>query len=573
MNLPRDADKLQVFKLHVSEVGKACGESDVEINGQQLESIWDGIEAQGQGLLDVYAGREATWSITCLYDSTPSDGSFSNGDDVVHLLRFNFLHSSEGFTVSYKQHGRPAIVRFSPDVVNSAEAIKTAEKWRQPSLDFDPDIAKNRETEDTPADSTNSLWSNPKNLLSSVTAFQKLLTDKISKIAFCPKSQKQSRPVDPNRLALVPFNPVQNETRSNLESEGTPDDTVTSEDPVVTGALDYIETIEHDELDDAPDNTVTSRAPMSTKANGDITNIHWSELNDKIATPTSGASDSTTTKSESAPAETRGLHHAEDELASEEKVAPGGEIDSNGEFASLTPALDPSRSSPAPHNHLNYRPLKVFGLILVIFSLLVWCILRWKDPRWRVDRAARREERRNRRLYKRAARKHMINTWIWNFRLKFNLVSNETLSWDEKRARVSGQEEILENVMKQDIRALRNAHRVVSNITAAEEGHHEFGYEADGSERRRSVATLPGYESEGSQPPSYEASRSFESTTLVGSSTFARADIDSNPDSSVVSTSPRISRDGTNSDFDEKIEVLSLESNPANITHQVYKRV
>ena len=101
----------------------------------------------------------------------------------------------------------------------------------------------------------------------------------------------------------------------------------------------------------------------------------------------------------------------------------------------------------------------------------------------------------------------------------------------------------------------------MSNIAAAEEGRNDFEYDAEGSQRRRSVSTLPGYESDGGQLPPYEAHRSFGISHLVNGVAFTSADIDSNPDSSVVSTSPRFSRDGTNSDFDEKIEALSLDQN------------
>lgn len=325
-------------------------------------------------------------------------------------------------------------------------------------------------------------------------------------------------------MAVVPFVPLGNETRSIDETPGTPDNQATTERPKTTG------TPETDVITD------------------------YDEIGDSVSTPTIKNTDSTNTARQSSAAETRSLHYPE-------------------ELVSPTPASGPSPSISALQTGPDHRLLKVIGLVLFLFALLIWCILRWTDPRWRADRAARREERRNKRLYKRAARKHKINTWLWKFRLKFNLVSNEVLSWDEKRARVTGQEEVLENVMKNDIRALRNAHRVVSDMTAAEEGRTGFDFDAEGSERRRSVTTLPGYESESSQPPSYEASRSFESTTLAGSSILTPADIDSNPDSSVVSTSPRISRDGTNSDFDEKIEVLSLEPDHSTDTYAVCNRI
>lgn len=126
---------------------------------------------------------------------------------------------------------------------------------------------------------------------------------------------------------------------------------------------------------------------------------------------------------------------------------------------------------------------------------------------------------------------------------------------------MTDQENVLEDIMTDNIRALRNAHRVVSTITAAEEGRNRFVYDSDGSGRRRSVSTLPGYESEGSQPPNYDdVGGSLEGITVADGFQYTPAETEFRSDSSVISTSPRISRDGTSSDFDEKFEPITLES-------------
>ena len=175
-------------------------------------------------------------------------------------------------------------------------------------------------------------------------------------------------------------------------------------------------------------------------------------------------------------------------------------------------------------------------------------------------------------MYRRAAQKQALENWLRSahlkfraFRFRYGFAPQAAISWDEKRTRVIAQEAVLEDAMADDIRALRNAHRVVSSITAAEEGRHDFVYEAEGSERRRSVSTLPGYESDGSLPPSYDhAGNRFEGTTVVHRFQDNHVDAEFTSDSSVISTSPRISRDGTNSEFDEKFEQISLEaSSPA----------
>ena len=171
-------------------------------------------------------------------------------------------------------------------------------------------------------------------------------------------------------------------------------------------------------------------------------------------------------------------------------------------------------------------------------------------------------------MYRRAAQKQAFANWLQSvhlkikaFRFRYGFAPQAAVSWDEKRTRVIAQEALLEEVMAEDIRALRNAHRVVSSITAAEEGRHDYMYQPESSERRRSVCTLPGYESEGSLPPSYEdTGDSFEETAVVNGFQYNHVDAEFTSDSSVISTSPRISRDGTNSEFDEKFEQISLEA-------------
>lgn len=201
--------------------------------------------------------------------------------------------------------------------------------------------------------------------------------------------------------------------------------------------------------------------------------------------------------------------------------------------------------------------VKPITIILLIASLLMLIMKYLRDPRRRADCAARREERRNRRLYRRAAQMQKLRNWFRSFRSNYCPITRVVDSWDEKRIRVIEQEDVLESVMKDEICALRHAHRVVSGVSAAEEGRNNYIYEAEASERRRSVVTLPGYESEGAQPPRYEENR----IRAVDAFRYTLAESEDTPDSSVISTSPRISRDERDSDFAKELE-WSLESRP-----------
>lgn len=219
--------------------------------------------------------------------------------------------------------------------------------------------------------------------------------------------------------------------------------------------------------------------------------------------------------------------------------------------ASPEPVSTISTSEPSDHTGL-----KVFGLILILSSLIIWIILHLRDPRLRADCAARREERRNKRLYRQAARQHKWKRWFCSWRHRDHCCTPVS-TWDEKRARVLEQEEVLEEVMKEDIRKLRNAHRVENNVSTAEQGRSIYVYDSDDS-RRRSRETLPGYESEGTQPPSYDVDVNGGVTRVADGFRYIPADREDTPDSSVISTSPRTSRDDRSSIYEKDIEPLSL---------------
>ncbi|KAI4216110.1 MAG: hypothetical protein LQ351_001609 [Letrouitia transgressa] len=229
----------------------------------------------------------------------------------------------------------------------------------------------------------------------------------------------------------------------------------------------------------------------------------------------------------------------------------------------------PSRSaSAAPpdsflddlsYNASSLKGVKVLGFVLVLFSFFTWIFLRLRDPRLRADRAARREERRNRRLYRRAAQYQKVKRWFCSWRHRGHRCT-PVGTWEEKQARVLQQEEVLEGVMKEGIRKLRRTHRQGNNLTAAEEGRNDFLYDSDDS-RHRSRETLPGYESEGTQPPGYDDEGvGCDVLTVADGFRYVPAESDVTPDSSVISTSPRTSRDERDSDFGKDFEPLTLGS-------------
>ena len=425
----------------------------------------------------------------------PTDGSNSLGDDVVHVLSIYFVSQVRlGFTVSYKQVGHPAILRFSPRYHSADFALDPvlASQWRRPSVDFDPDVLENAGKDDSVA--YDLLSQGQKGLGAELSAIKSSLKKGLKKVAsiICHKSKEE-----PNEVEAASMKPQKFPSDRLLE----------------------LPHVLHEES-------------SSTTEKSDLTKT----------TPNFSA------------AETRSLSST----------------------GALPTSTSPTTVTLPTYANINIHLMKTLGLGLIVVSCLVWLLLRCRDPRHRVDCAARREERRTKRMYRRAAQKQAFENWLRSvklkvkaFRFRYGIAPQAALTWDEKRTRVIAQEAVLEEVMADDIRALRNAHRVVSSITAAEEGRHDFMYQSESSERQRSVSTLPGYESEGSLPPSYDdAGDSFEETAVANGFQYNHVDAEFTSDSSVISTSPRISRDGTNSEFDEKFEQISLEaSGPAGPGH------
>lgn len=224
--------------------------------------------------------------------------------------------------------------------------------------------------------------------------------------------------------------------------------------------------------------------------------------------------------------------------------------------SSLTPSLtydlqttDTDTDLDGP-SHVNYQ-VRTLGLTVILIALCIW-VFKWlRDPRRRADRAARREERCRRHLYKRAARIQKLRNFFSSLRRHYYPTTYVVRNWDEKQALVLQQEEVLETVMKDEIRALCHAYRQENNVAAAEEGRNHYIHDIDNrSERRRSMITLPGYESEGTQPPGYESDTASVTDRFL---LYTPVDSEDTPDSSVISTSPRISRDGRDSEFEKEV--------------------
>lgn len=180
-----------------------------------------------------------------------------------------------------------------------------------------------------------------------------------------------------------------------------------------------------------------------------------------------------------------GAHQRPFEKDGDYDLSPSGRLPNGMPF--------PYRHRPG---HLHSRFARhIPGLLFLVIGVYVVYLLftrRCCSPRRLQERLARRIERRNRRAYRRAAYRQKLKSFFNRF------CPHRTAPRHEKACHVSRQEDILESVMQEEIRQLRQAADVVSDLVQAEEGR-----------ARPYSDSLPDYRSEAGSsilgdPPTYE---------------------------------------------------------------------
>ncbi|KIV97186.1 hypothetical protein PV10_00965 [Exophiala mesophila] len=190
----------------------------------------------------------------------------------------------------------------------------------------------------------------------------------------------------------------------------------------------------------------------------------------------------------------------------------------------------------------------LFILTIIIGGVFFKLIRMCRDPRRRAERAAWVEERRTRRLYRKAACKHKWRTW-WS-----QLFCLMSANFEEKMGNLPGQGRENENVLHRQIRALRDVASLVRNLVAAEEGRSQI--QADGASESSSQSDqtpAPVYIASLSPPPSYFAPPQYEEeirgeitvvegfTYTPSHSGYTPSSIGDAAESSIVDCSPRLS--------------------------------
>ncbi|KAM5447051.1 hypothetical protein MaudCBS49596_006232 [Microsporum audouinii] len=152
-----DSESNVIFNLHLARTNNVCGESDVRLNGQELDFIWDGANAVGEGVVRaLLAGKKEDvdlnlhWRSLCI--ASPKD---SIEDYAAQILTVTFYpagqeegNATSGFAVSFNSVGEPEILRLVTSPAPMSDEASILEAWlntngkdkQQESLHKDPPL-------------------------------------------------------------------------------------------------------------------------------------------------------------------------------------------------------------------------------------------------------------------------------------------------------------------------------------------------------------------------------------------------------------------------------------------------
>lgn len=514
--------------------------------------------ANGLGSRDI----SATWQSSCVFNSVPTDGINSQGDDVAQILSFTIhqigqdpVLEESGFTISFKQLRQPEILRLSPFPVAITYDEKFTESWRDPTPEDRIPVTEAQRI-DSKKEGLEEAIRELKELKAQERELRRLIKDKKHKIRKLLKQGYREFKSDLRQCGGVKC--VVNTVFSKV-----PDVVhliqahIRPLPPHPPGLFSACRHGHHHSTSPEKDTTITPEnvdklPPEIHRDNPPLDLPPLPDDNEDHSSPV--------------------FHH-------NGNTPPPFPPPHNGDFPPPLPPYRHHAPPPPPlHHHAGHTFFRTFHIVklcaiiigLTTFFALLFCTLRRSttslslccSPRRHADRLARREERRNARAYRRAARHHRWSQW-WN-RYRMPRSNND---YEEKRALILQQEGILEDAMQAELRELQGACEVVSDIVRAEEGRNrhynpaqhpsqqhaspaELDAGASGLMRRSN--SLPGYESrsEGgysTEPPGYDEELGEELAVVDG---FMYAPLqytpsasEDTPGSSVVDCSPRLSEE------------------------------
>ena len=557
-------DVHQTFTLQIGPAEDACrgGDSDVLINAQMLrtESSTESTHARtGTTSIVLQSANsearskvEVWWRRSCVCLKPGTFGA-CEPEDMAKVLMF-VLHGKGnweenywlGFTATYKQFGKPEVIRISPFVDELADTNLDSKHWRTPSVWRASSMpeSETRLMKDCSASLSPSKTSTP-DVDSSPTSSAIPVRSTVFNPTFSSSGMKNS-PTGPTEdlpsLALATNAPEKEVSQENNLKEVA---STTSSPEIVQPQVRHgtVKSLEHE------------FTVLEAKFKG-LGNAFMNKVNGLSSCIKHKQSSHSQTKSGVKQEDITVFFPQLDALLTSHPLnKPLTAAPTPYEGLSVMPppsstdvvTLPSSSSRPSYHrpgNDQDHRACAITFAILAIITLVASLLTHLSnDPRRRADWAARREECRNRRLYRRAARHERWRKWLCGL-LHNHCPTRASVppeTWDEKRVLTIERDGLSQLRLREEIYALRNACSIVDGVVRAEEGRNIEAFEIHSGDWRRETPYCESG-SEASGPPPYD-----ESGVVVDGFHYTPPGSPDTPDSSVIETSPRTSlyiRDG-----------------------------
>jgi hypothetical protein len=452
------------FKTHSADEG--CGSSsNITLNGIYLPQEWSGNFASGTGSFSSVPDLEENawfsqhdldleWESACLLAQEPTVESADDqppqhrADDAVQVLRVTIksidgkvLESPSGFTISFNQAASPPeLLRFEPTPNRSIITKTDTEEWRAP----------------------------PPHLRLSLQTFHK----------------------GPHDLENFPVLASHKDTPASLEDDLRALETLQAQIKHLQKAIAEKQNQIHSQFNQEAQHVKQELKDCDSlrcvaKVLGDKTRGAWRVLyirirpgrqqhsygtdrtGNKMGRPDepyaqvwrASAHHEHTIKIES-------LSSEKHDTSEEQSDRSPSTSDEGAESYPLPPYSEHASSSRSTHLAILQIAIGILCCGCLVSAIRHSCC----SQRTKADRAASNEERRTQQQYRRAARRHAWSQW-WRQRRNRTWVDQARIDdYEEKRGLISSQESLLEDVMQEEIRQLRNAHGIVNDLVRAEEG-------------------------------------------------------------------------------------------------------
>jgi len=542
-----------LFNFEAFPSDQPCGVNNISLNGIPLVQDWEstGIHGQGSTLLNS-SGHALNAFVTsdCLQGAEQEGDEDETARSQLLTLTFQKIDQEKvqtltGFTLSFKQHPRPELLRLSLQPEYKARDLPDSETWRDPPQSLripvsTPIEAESPSGEERPLSLEEQL-EELQALEAQANALVELITQKKEFInsQFPGAAQGLKQEIKECDSFLCVVKAIGQRVHNAAHAA-------------------YIRFHESHQ----------AYAHWSASAGGQVpTMIHSNGVTAPEQCHTQN----------SRPTERPPPYRGPLTVSSNEKAPARNSSEPQPEEPKWRDAHDPSMFI------IVLKFIAVITGLAFLFSLLRRCCI---SDRRRVERAAERERRATERLYKCAARKQSWRDW-WSGR-KRGKPGYRQGDYEEKRGLILQQEHILEGAMQdeiqqlriqEEIRQLRQTRDAVDDLVRAEEGrnvlpryssssrhyvprpapapitipsatsrmypsHHQQGIDDDHPPSPLSrTSSLPDYKTDGSEPPGYESDRRSSFSSQGGFSEYAHSIRTTtsqwSPDSSIPDLSPR----------------------------------